>query len=247
MTFSDDWEQIHQILLKDELLKTYHEILRIHSSPIISESIVLLLGNLVSNRMQDRDKIILSSFFERIFELLNSDKLHEGFLRNAIWFCVCLFRTPFSDQIRIKRCANMFINFIKIDDEEVRTECLTGLSKVTEYDNNEIIKMIISSDVCNQIISMQNKKYIVPSIRTLGNLLSSSNQIVDYLIKLDVIPFLQKYLYHKISNVRKESLWALSNITAGTVSQIKKAFDSGVIQNAISMTKDSDREVVREY
>jgi importin subunit alpha-1 len=246
MTFADNWQQIHKFLLKESLILLYHEILKLYSSPSISESVVWLLGNLISNQVEDRDAIIAASFFEKICELLQTDKLHEGFLRNAIWFFSTCFKHYFNDEIRVRRCLNIFLNFIKLDDEEIRTECLNGLAKITEYDDQGIAGTIISSDTCKFIIGLQNKKYIVPSIRTIGNLLTGLNQTTDYLIEIGVIPFLQKFLYHKIANVRKEALWALSNITAGSLSQVKAAINAGVVMNALALTKDSDREVTRE-
>jgi importin subunit alpha-1 len=246
MTFADNWQQIHKFLLKESMILLYHEIFKLYSSPAISESVVWLLGNLISNQIEDRDKIIASSFFEKICELLQTDKIHEGFLRNAIWFFSTCLKHYFNDEVRVRRCLNIFINFIKLDDEEIRTECLNGLAKITEYDDPGIASTMLSSEICKLIIGIQNKKYIVSSIRTLGNLLTGSNQTTDYLIEIGVIPFLQKFLYHKIPNIRKEALWALSNITAGTLTHVKAALNSGVVMNAVALTKDSDREVTRE-
>ena len=49
-----------------------------------------------------------------------------------------------------------------------------------------------------------------------------------------------------MANIRKETLWALSNVTAGSATQTKAAITEGVVANALALTRDSDREVARE-
>lgn len=53
---------------------------------------------------------------------------------------------------------------------------------------------------------------------------------------------------HSNRDIQKEACWTLSNISAGTIPQIQKVIDSGIMTDIVSLArnKDTDSEIKSE-
>ena len=63
------------------------------------------------------------------------------------------------------------------------------------------------------------KSILHPAIRTVGNITTSTDEHTQKIIDLQSLPILKSLLNHELLAIKKESCWALSNITAGTLAQ----------------------------
>ena len=61
---------------------------------------------------------------------------------------------------------------------------------------------------------------MIPSLRTLGNLITGTDQQTNEVLKAGALDKFFELLGHKQRNVKRETCWALSNITAGDEEQI---------------------------
>ena len=61
---------------------------------------------------------------------------------------------------------------------------------------------------------------MIPSLRTLGNLITGTNQQTNEVLKAGALDKLFGLLGHENIAVRREACWTLSNITAGDEKQI---------------------------
>ena len=57
---------------------------------------------------------------------------------------------------------------------------------------------------------------------------------------LEVLPLI---LDHSKQGMKKEAVWILSNITAGTVPQVQKAIDAGLVQQALDILNNNESPV----
>jgi hypothetical protein len=57
-------------------------------------------------------------------------------------------------------------------------------------------------------------------LRTIGNILTGSEEDCDVFIRAGLLDALNRLIQSGKKTVRKEVVWALSNITAGTENQI---------------------------
>jgi len=60
----------------------------------------------------------------------------------------------------------------------------------------------------------------VPCLRTLGNILTGSDELAQRAIESGVLEEFSKLLDHPKRAVRKEICWSISNVTAGNPMQI---------------------------
>ncbi|KAL3804824.1 hypothetical protein HJC23_006596 [Cyclotella cryptica] len=100
-------------------------------------------------------------------------------------------------------------------------------------------------------------KVVKPALRTIGNVVcaectdSQHSCIPDYtevILDLNAVPYLRDLVCHENREIQKESCWTLSNIAAGTISQIQAVIDSGVIPPLVELVSDpsTDKEVRSE-
>lgn len=76
---------------------------------------------------------------------------------------------------------------------------------------------------------------IVPALRVLGNLCTSTDEVTEKVIEAGAIQPITNLLNNPKETIIKESLWCLSNVAAGTVTQIKLLIDAGVILKACEL------------
>mmetsp|Transcript_6754 Transcript_6754/g.14143 ORF Transcript_6754/g.14143 Transcript_6754/m.14143 type:complete len:1094 (+) Transcript_6754:76-3357(+) len=104
-------------------------------------------------------------------------------------------------------------------------------------------------------------KVAKPALRTIGNIVCAecSDQqsqdspfpIVDYteiILECEAVPQLRQLVEHQNREIQKEACWTLSNIAAGTTSQIQSVIDSGAIPPLVELVNNSktDKEVRSE-
>ncbi|KAL7468313.1 hypothetical protein ACHAXS_008531 [Conticribra weissflogii] len=104
-------------------------------------------------------------------------------------------------------------------------------------------------------------KVAKPALRTIGNIVcaecsdqqnqSSPFPIVDYteiILECEAVPQLRQLVEHQNREIQKEACWTLSNIAAGTTSQIQSVIDSGAIPPLVALVNSSktDKEVRSE-
>jgi importin subunit alpha-1 len=217
---------------------------------IIIENLVLHLGNNIMTDYNSRKLLINSGIHDRIAQIVSGERIHEGVVKNSVWYLgLALKYKPEMDEQRISKALEVCLKFLESEDPEVENDALWGLCNASETDFDSILELYVTSNVCGYIVNsdrLRQKTLVIPVVRLFGNLLSNEPRIVDYLIAVGCIPFLQKFLYHKSSNVRKETLWAISNIGAGTLDQIKDVIQADIVPTVLSLFKDEDIETVRE-
>lgn len=100
-------------------------------------------------------------------------------------------------------------------------------------------------------------KVVKPALRTIGNVVcaecsdTQNASIPDYtevILDLNAVPYLRDLVCHENREIQKEACWTLSNIAAGTISQIQAVIDSGVVPPLVELVSDpnTDKEVRSE-
>jgi len=87
---------------------------------------------------------------------------------------------------------------------------------------------------------------VIPSMRTIGNLVTGTDETTQTLIDMGLIRLLDELSTHQSKMVRKEVCWTISNITAGTPEQIGQVYESGLFNKVCFMLKHDDIEIKKE-
>lgn len=108
-----------------------------------------------------------------------------------------------------------------------------------------------------ELLLHPHPRVIKPALRTIGNVVCAEctdtqhSSIPDYtevILELNAVPYLKDLVSHENREIQKESCWTLSNIAAGTISQIQAVIESGVIPPLVELVSDpsTDKEVRSE-
>jgi hypothetical protein len=218
--------------------------------PDIIEEIIWILGNVVGSNKTGRDIVIKSGIFNIVYNIVQKERVYEDVVKVSIWFMAnCLNVKPLPDEDVLKKAAEIFILFAKTGVEEVMIDCLTGIFSITESETPIINRAILESGIIQYLynLDIQHNRHILHlTLRLTGNLLAMENAIADVMISFGCINFLDKFLFDPQAQFRKECLWALSNISAGSKQQILFLFNSGIIKKIFLLCKDLDFNVVQE-
>ena len=114
-----------------------------------------------------------------------------------------------------------------------------------------------------ELLLHSSPKVAKPALRTIGNCVCAECTtpdsemsdrgvpVVDYtevVLEYDAVPRLRELIDHEHREIQKEACWTLSNIAAGTPSQIQAVIDSGAIPPLVKLVnnENTDKEVRSE-
>jgi len=87
---------------------------------------------------------------------------------------------------------------------------------------------------------------VIPSLRTLGNLITGTDQQTNEVLKAGALDKFFGLLGHEKRAVRREACWTLSNITAGDEEQISLVVTNpAYIEKLISLINSDSHEVFK--
>ena len=87
---------------------------------------------------------------------------------------------------------------------------------------------------------------MIPSLRTLRNLITGTDQQTKEVLSAGTLDKFFELLGHKKRNVRRETCWALSSVTAGDEKQISLVVTNpGYIEKLISLINSDSHEVFK--
>jgi len=110
--------------------------------------------------------------------------------------------------------------------EMLSADPLYALGFLTDGDNHEIdfVMSFNGQGLINKLVEIcvANKKELNgPVTRILGNLVTSSDENTDMVIHTDGLKWICRGLIDENVMNRKEAAWTISNISAGTIQQVK--------------------------
>mmetsp|Transcript_4007 Transcript_4007/g.6856 ORF Transcript_4007/g.6856 Transcript_4007/m.6856 type:complete len:916 (-) Transcript_4007:1084-3831(-) len=137
----------------------------------------------------------------------------------------------------------------------------------TDWTSNTLPPAAPQNGIIPRLIELllhSSPKVAKPALRTIGNCVcaectapdnDSSGRgampVVDYtevVLEYDAVPRLRELIDHEHREIQKEACWTLSNIAAGTPSQIQAVIDSGAIPPLVNLVnnENTDKEVRSE-
>lgn len=159
---------------------------------------------------------------------MTRENCKESLKKNGIWAIsnLCRNKNPLVDLEKIKCLIPIFVNEIesnKHTSNEILIDACWALSYLTDGPNSRIAEIIkfVNLNSFVQLLSHEASRVVVPCLRIIGNIVSGDDLQTQAILDCGLLPVLSTLLSSSKDTIRKEVCWAISNITAGTKSQIQ--------------------------
>ena len=242
-----------ELLTTEDYLDVYFT--HLHSQfDDISDNVLWLVNNLLTDRAKCRDQIMNSKIYDYVQDILTKEDINIFLLRSGIWFMSCLMKNKqtIPDDAKIMKSLYYCVKYLYIMDPELNCQCVWGIYYISEFEssNLQIFSQILSTGAIEKIIKINFKQQLQslsPCLRLLGNLLSGEYNVVDQLISMRVVNFYEAVLANvSKSESKREVLWGLSNLSAGSIQHVHAIIDSPIFDKIVLALGDSNYSIKRE-
>lgn len=137
---------------------------------------------------------------------------------------------------------------IENSSKEIVSDVCWAFSYVTD-EGKEGFKTLIESKAVERLIQLMefpDLSVSVPCLRTIGNILTGSEEETQACIDAGVLQTMTKLIEHPKKPVRKEVVWSISNITAGSSRQIELCIQSGLFDKLVHLMIHDDPAIKKE-
>ncbi|KAF2068516.1 hypothetical protein CYY_010159 [Polysphondylium violaceum] len=223
-------EQVHYLIQHGVI----HTFLRLVNSPNseICEQCIWGLGNIIGDSSDCRDLVLKEGITDKLIQLLSREEHKVSLMRNIAWTFSNMCRgSPRVDIDYILPLFPIFKRFLASTDTEIVVDTLWAISFISEesvYDSLRRYSLI--EDVFQVLKTRKESVFITPAFRVLGNLLSGDDLVTEFVLNCGVLDFMHLLLKSGKASLMKEGFWMLSNITSGTLAQITRVLDKGLIR-----------------
>lgn len=199
---------------------------------------VWALGNISGDNASFRDLCFAHGIVEHYLDLL-SPNLQISNLRTLVWAMTNLCRRqPLPPLTTTKPLIEPLLPVLMHDDPDVVMDACWVLAYITDIGNqdsaNEVLGRPLLLETLMEIVNnCQDKPQLTPALRVIGNLVLGSDEQTQLVFDVGLLEVLPSLISHKTRAVRKEALWVLSNISAGSEAQVQVLLDSEVPAQAI--------------
>ena len=221
----------------------------------VLEQAVWVLGNVAGDGPRARDEVLSDGAMAPLLKIVNGTT-RLSLLRISTWALsnMCdgqpqayVNKSKF-DLYAILKSLVQVMN--ANDDTEVLSHVCWALSHLCDGPS-PYVEQVVNSQVCEKLISLlEHRSWRVskPALRTIGNIVCAEDDRQDYtehIVKLNAVDRLKSLVNNSNREIQKEACWTLSNIAAGTVGQIERVVQSGVVPSLIGLTTSpqTDAEV----
>jgi HEAT repeat protein len=210
------------------------------------------LANIAGDSYATRDVVLAYNPVVPILNLIVEleQKKDLTMLQTSVWCLGNLCRgKPAPDLRTIAPAVPYLVRLLHHSDVEVLRDSLFCLSYITDGSSDGIDFFIQSGGVQKvvELLGVANEKIVQPAIRIAGNIASGSDVQTMNILQAGILSRVPALLASSRRQVRKETLWMLSNITGGnSVEQLQSVLDAECLPLAITLSTDGPHEVRKE-
>ncbi|XP_019856767.1 PREDICTED: importin subunit alpha-1b-like [Amphimedon queenslandica] len=208
----------------------------------VREQVIWALGNIVGDGPQFRDIALDYGIVYSLTPIVGDTEHCLSVRRQASWVFSNLCRhkdLQISTEIFEDILPVFSESLIKEQDSTCIKELCWGVSYITDNCSDERLTVILNTSILSDIMRLLrervDKDIIVPCVRVIGNISTSTDSHTQCIIDNGGLPLLSNLISHEANNVRKEVTWTLSNITAGTQEQKQAVIDEGIIPKVLNI------------
>lgn len=234
-----------QKILDYGAIPLFADMLKEDSEEIVDQA-AWAFGNISGDSEIMRDACINCNVLDVALKIANS-LIQTGaspkVLKNLTWLISNLNRglNPPPKYENMKNCLKVLNLLITYPDEDIRNDALWAISYISDNDEaiiDKIFEFDLNDKLYQNVVDYQiffTSKIILPSLRSIGNIITNAPSRMDYFLKEGIInQFCNMFKYFSgqiaIKKIRKELCWVISNIACGTEDQLNYIVNVDVLE-----------------
>ncbi|KAG4088187.1 ARM repeat-containing protein [Neocallimastix lanati (nom. inval.)] len=228
--------------LVNSVVKTipYLTLLLSNEAPKIKNQAAWALGNIAGEKPENSKIIIDNGALGPIVQMLESNDKDLVQTAGFTLSNLCRGSNPPLDKIYNNGIMKpLFIHLNNDNNIEEISELIWICVYYSASKDDKYLNILLDNNITHNLIkyleyclnSPNDLNYAIPIIRTIGNICSSSlDRGTELLLKEDKFFNLMLQCIQSSSRIiRKESLWALSGLTAGTINEVNMVINANFI------------------
>eukprot|EP00051_Salpingoeca_urceolata_P022821 m.379180 g.379180 ORF g.379180 m.379180 type:complete len:514 (-) comp20027_c4_seq30:3095-4636(-) len=242
-------------LIEAGVVEVLVDILKSYENETILEQAVWAVGNIAGDGTMARDFCISKDVATQLCRLAANpyDGVKVNLTDNLSWALsnICRGKEPPAsmDVIRqvLPTVRKLLVDAPPHRDTAMSDACW-ALTYASDGDNERIDLILGLPDVVPKLVELLalfEGSARLPVVRCIGNLVSGNHTQTQAVIDAGCIPPLIAALENETDAVVKETCWALSNIAAGTQSQIESLLGHGALEPVLRILGHTDEYSVK--
>ena len=229
--------------------------LLLSNDPALQEQAIWAMANIAGDRPEYRDGCISVGTVEALSSILDSAIRTKStqIARLGAWGLSNLCRgRPAPDLSKIAPALPSLGRALSVsNDSEILADTAWGLSYLTDSCNSDITNHILKFFDLKRIVSLlghPSSCVHTPILRVIGNLVSGQSDITLAVVSAGALSHLKSLAFVQKKSVRKEALWAISNVSADSHATLQSVIDCGLMGLICDIVRDgrSDSELRKE-
>jgi importin subunit alpha-1 len=225
---------------------------------MVCEQATWALSNVAGDCFMARKCVADAGIIDALVALFDRvSAMPESLMENIAWAIsnVCRPKPESLPFEMLKRFLPVLSRLIRSSNEEVLLNSVWAISYLANDDTEDNIRInaVINSDlgICPMLVELlvrkQNSKMTKALLRTIGEIITGNDEHAESIVSCTAfLPRLLQLIVSSNSGIRKEVCWTLSNLMAGTVTQIQRVIDCGFVPIIVSIMKKDIFDVQKE-
>jgi len=217
------------------------------------------LGNIAGDSPAQRDSCLHAGLLRQL-EVVAGDALDDEhpskfrteLMRQVAWLCSNLMRgkSPRPAVEFLEEGASWMGRLLDYCDHEVVRDSVWALSYIADGNDKQIELLACQTEVVEKVMALlghAERTTRTPALRMIGNIGSGSEDQTQLIVDLGVLEHLPTLLsVDERPVIRKEAMWLISNIAAGTQEQITALLEADIMPLVLELMNHAPDEVRKE-
>jgi hypothetical protein len=202
----------------------------------ITVSLLWFFQNLVADKRDIRNTFVTTQLYNKILDIVNPDDVYTPVAQNVATLISNIHKIE-KDNIEppnsvIEKSTKILCSIAKVNNPESQLETMWALANITTSENQNIPAIITQSGCLESLVTLikHNMDHMAIKnvfVKIVGNFTSYKDNFIDYILTLDVLGVVVHFLNDSLVDIRRETLWLFSNISAGKKEHISYLLTNG--------------------